>query len=358
MKSKNTQVLLVALAITLACSGLVLGQDSAALTVEPSVSKAPDTTVIADGKKAKATGIVINHNGDTFTIRDSRGEETTVVITDKTKIRLVRKGFFRADRSSNATEILRGLRLEAEGGTNSDGQIVAKHIRFDEEDLRTAQALESRVDPVENLSNSTQALAENNQQRISQAEQNAQRLSGQVDEVSSVANSATSAARSAQSTADQAEADATTANARINVLDDYEVLATIAVHFKNGSARLSPAAKAEIDAVADVVSENLNGWIVAVEGYADSTGRTARNRSLSERRAKAVTDYLVTKHGVPPYRVVQPFGFGSSDPVAANNTRQGRSLNRRAAITVLVNKGIAPQGNAQTASQEQLPPQR
>ena len=357
MKSKNTRILLVALAIALTCSGLVLGQDSAALTVEPSASKAPDTTVIADGKKAKATGIVINRNGDTFTIRDSRGEETTVVITDKTKIRLVRKGFFRADRSSNATEILRGLRLEAEGGTNSDGQIVARHIRFDEEDLRTAQALESRVDPVENLANSTQALAENNQQRISQAEQNAQRLSGQVDEVSSVANAATSAAKNAQSTADQAESDATTANARINALDDYEVLATIAVHFKNGSARLSPAAKAEIDAVADTVSENLNGWIVAVEGYADSTGRTARNRSLSERRAKAVTDYLVTKHGVPPYRVVQPFGFGSSDPVAANNTREGRSLNRRAEITVLVNKGISSQGKAQAASQEQLPPQ-
>src|SRR6266566_7359946 len=357
MKSKNTRILFVALAITIACSGLALGQDSAALTVEPSVSKAPDTTVIADGKKPKATGIVINRNGDTFTIRDSRGEETTVVITDKTKIRLVRKGFFRADRSSNAVEILRGLRLEAEGGTNSDGEIVAKHIRFDEEDLRTAQALELRVDPVETLANSTQALAENNQQRIGEAEQNAQRLSGQVEELGSVASTAVAAAQNAQTTADQAESDATTANARINVLDDYDVLATVAVHFKNGSARLSPQAKTEIDAVADTVSENLNGWLVAVQGYADSTGRTARNRSLSERRAKAVTDYLVTKHGLPPYRVVQPFGYGSSDPVAANNTRQGRSLNRRAEIKVLVNKGIASQKNAQAASQEQLPPQ-
>ena len=351
MKMKNTRILLVALAITLAYSGLVLGQDSAAVTVEPSGSKAPDTTV-ADGKKTKANGIVTNRNGDTFTIRDSRGAETTVVITDKTKIRLVRKGFFRADRSSNATEILRGLRLEAEGRTNSDGQIVARHIRFDEEDLRTAQALESRVDPVETLANSTQALAENNQQRIGAAEQNAQRLSGQVEELSTVANTAVAAAANAQSTADQAASDATTANARINVLDDYDVLAIFAVHFKNGSARLSPQAEAEIDAVADTVSENLNGWVVAVQGYADSTGRTARNRSLSERRAKAVSDYLVTKHGVPPYRLVQPFGFGSSDPVAANNTREGRSLNRRAEIRVLVNKGMNSQGKVQAASQE------
>ena len=62
MKSKNKQILLVALSIALTCCGVVLGQDSAALTVEPSVSKAPDTIVIANGKKAKATGIVINRN--------------------------------------------------------------------------------------------------------------------------------------------------------------------------------------------------------------------------------------------------------------------------------------------------------
>jgi len=353
MKSKNT--LLVALAITLACSGLVLGQDSTALTVEPSAPKAPDT-VIAYGAKTKANGIVTKRDGDTFTIRNSGGAETTVVITDKTNFRLVRKGLFRADRSSNATEIRRGLRLEAEGRTNSDGQIVATHIRFDEEDLRTAQALESRVDPVENLAKSTQALAENNQQRIGAAEQNEQRISGQVEELSSVANSAVAAAKNAQSTADQAESDATTANARINVLDDYEALVTIAVHFRNGSSRLSTQAKVEIDAVADTVSDNLNGWLIAVEGFADSTGRTPRNRSLSERRAKAVTDYLVTKHGVPPYRLVQPFGFGSSAPVAANNTGLGRALNRRAEIRVLVNKGINSQGKAQAASQEQLPP--
>jgi outer membrane protein OmpA-like peptidoglycan-associated protein/uncharacterized Zn-binding protein involved in type VI secretion len=352
MKSKNTGILFVTLAIALTCCGVVLGQDTFRLSVAPSARPAVDTVGIAEGKKVKVAGVVINRNGDTFTIRDSNGTETVIVTTDKTKVREVRKSWFRGDRTSNANEIRRGLRLEAEGRGNSDGQLVAGNIRFDEQDLRTAQALESRVDPVETLANSTQALAESNQQRISQAEQNSQRLSGQVEELSSVANTAVAAAKNAQSAADQAQADATTANARINVLDDYDVLATIAVHFKKGSARLSPQAKSEIDAVADVASENLNGWLVAVEGYADSTGRTARNHSLSERRAKAVTDYLVTKHGVPPYRLVQPFGFGSSEPVAVNNTREGRSLNRRAEIRVLVNKGISSQGKTQAASQE------
>ena len=351
MKSKSRRILLVALAISLSCGG-VLGQDSVALSVAPGALHALDTGGIAEGKKVKVEGVVITRNGDTFTIRESNGTETVIVANDKTKVREVRKGLFRGDRTSNADQIRRGLRLEAEGRGNSDGQLVARNIRFDEQDLRTAEALESRVDPVEKLANSTQALAEGNQQRISQAEQNEQRISGQVEELSSVANTAVAAAKTAQSTADQAESDATTANARINVLDDYDVVGTVAVHFKNGSTRLSPQAEAEIDAVADTVSENLNGWVVAVQGYADSTGRTARNRSLSERRAKAVSDYLVTKHGVPPYRLVQPFGFGSSDPVAVNDTREGRSLNRRAEIRVLVNKGINSQGKTQAASQE------
>jgi outer membrane protein OmpA-like peptidoglycan-associated protein len=103
--------------------------------------------------------------------------------------------------------------------------------------------------------------------------------------------------------------------------------------------------------MAESMREDLKGWIVAVEGFADSTGRTAANRSLSERRANAVIDYLVTKHGLPPRRVVQPFGYGSLNPAAANNTREGRALNRRAEITVLVSKGISP--TQRTASNEQ-----
>ena len=355
MRPSNTQIRLIALAFAVALSGSAFGQDSNATSQQQGANNSAQTRTLREGQQSTIEGIVVRRNTDTFTLHGSDGTETEVVMTAKTSIKIVRKGLFRRDKTSGVSDIVRGLRLKAEGKGNGDGQLVAENIRFDEQDLRTAQALESRVDPVETLANSTQALAESNQQRISQAEQNAQRLSGQVEELSSVANTAVAAAKTAQSTADQAESDATTANARISKLDDYEVFATIAVHFKNGSARLSPQAKAEIDAVANTLSENLNGWIVAVKGYADSTGRTAGNRSLSERRAKAVIDYLVTKHGLPPYRVVQPFGFGSTDPVAANNTREGRALNRRAEITVLVNKGIASQTGGQQTQVSRQP---
>jgi OmpA-OmpF porin, OOP family len=358
MNSRNFKVVMLACAITLAFSNIGLGQDSVALSVAPSALRALEIGGVAEGQKLKVEGIVINRNDESFTVRDAKGTETGVVMTAKTKITKERKGWFHSDKSSNESEIRRGLRLKVEGQGNSEGQLVARKITFDEQDLKTAEALESRVGPVEEQANSTQALAENNQMRIGvtenrldQAEQNAQRLSGQVDELSTVANAALSSAKNAQSTADQAASDASTANDRINALDDYEVFSTMTVHFKPGSARLSARAKEEIDEIANNIRANSKGWIVAVEGFADSKGRSAKNRSLSERRADAVINYLVTKHGFPPRRVVQPFGYGSLNPVADNNNREGRALNRRAEVTILINRGISH--TQQTAAKEQ-----
>ena len=75
--------------------------------------------------------------------------------------------------------------------------------------------------------------------------------------------------------------------------------------------------------------------------YADSTGNTARNRALSERRAQSVIYYLVTRHKLPTHRLVQPFGYGQLEPVADNKTRAGRAKNRRVEIRLMANKGIA-----------------
>ena len=86
---------------------------------------------------------------------------------------------------------------------------------------------------------------------------------------------------------------------------------------------------------------NANGWLVQVVGFADTTGKTARNRALSERRAKAVIQYLVGVHGLDLRRLVQPFGYGEAKPVADNKTAAGRAKNRRVEIIILQNKGIA-----------------
>ena len=346
-----------AVAVVLAFTNAAFGQESNPV----SVSVSTHTRTIADGQKLKIEGIVLRSGVDTFTLRASDGTETEVVLTQKTSIKSVRR--VALDKTAGPNDILRGLRLKAEGRGNSDGQLVARKIRFDEEDLRVARALASRVDPVESQANSTEVLAQSNEerigtaeQRIDAAEQNAQRTTGQVEELSVVAYDAEESARNAQTSADRAGSNASLANQRIKALDDYQVYKAVTVHFRSGSARLSTAAKAEIDEVVSNVSHDLRGWIVLVEGYADSRGQSAKNRSLSERRANAVIDYLVTKHDVHIRRVVQPFGYGSSDPVATNNSRVGRSLNRRAEITILVNQGISSQADSlQTISEDLLP---
>ena len=214
--------------------------------------------------------------------------------------------------------------MEVEGVGNADGQLVAKTVKFDEDDLRTAQALEQ-----------TDEMARENQARITAEEENARKLAGQIAENTELANQA-------QARADAAMKSATLANNRINGLDDFDPVKTITVLFATGSSVLGPKGKAEIDKEAAwVKNQNTKGWVVAVVGFADKSGNTEANRKLSERRANAVIGYLVTKHNLPLQRLVQPFGYGDSKPVADDTTAEGRAKNRRVEIRLMVNKGIA-----------------
>lgn len=346
MKRSNIHFYLLALILSFASA--TFAQDNSApqrLTLKNSFN----ARSVPDGQALKINGIVVKRDADSFTLREPDGTETVVALTDATDVKTVRKGLFHLDKPTGVSYILRGLRLKVEGRGNEEGQLVASKIRFSEDDLRTAQALEARVDPVEDMAAETKVLAEANQKRIEEVEENAQKLSGQIDELSAVAAATRDAANQAQATADQAQADANTANQRINGLDDYDVVQTLTVHFRTGSAVLLAAAKEQIDlAAAKVQSENLKGWIIEVVGYADSTGNSARNRSLSERRAQAVINYLVTKYNLPMRRLVQPFGYGSLNPVAGNDTGEGRSLNRRVEIKVLVNRSISTQAGLES----------
>jgi OOP family OmpA-OmpF porin len=66
---------------------------------------------------------------------------------------------------------------------------------------------------------------------------------------------------------------------------------------------------------------------VEVQGHTDNVGARAYNQKLSERRAKAVMEYFIDK-GIEPERL-SAAGYGFSRPTASNDTREGRTLNRR-----------------------------
>ena len=296
-----------------------------------------ETRSVPNGESVKKfRGIVVKRDADWFTMSDTTGGPPTVVLlTPSTEVKSHKKGVFRGSRNYEAGYILRGLRLEVDGVGNAEGQLVADKIRFDEQDLRTAQALKTSLDPVES------ELRDKLKQQ--QAEQ--EKLAGQLAETNAVVEANRQEAREAAErnrlAAEKAQSTADVANNRINGLDDFDPIRTITVYFKTGSATLGPQAKAEIDkAAAWVKTQNTNGWVMAVVGYADSTGKSERNRSLSERRAQAVIFYIVTKYKTPMHRFVQPFGYGELDAVADNTSTAGRSKNRRVEIRLLANKGI------------------
>ncbi|MGH8460415.1 MAG: OmpA family protein [Stenotrophobium sp.] len=103
------------------------------------------------------------------------------------------------------------------------------------------------------------------------------------------------------------------------------------VKFEFDSARLTPDSKVILNQVADTLNSypDIN---VDVEGHTDYIGSDAYNMGLSERRADAVKDYLVS-HGVAGKRMT-PIGYGKTRPIASNETAEGREQNRRVELHV------------------------
>jgi len=317
------------------------------LTFSVSVAVAQDTTATAgartvqSGEKMKIKGVVTRRDADTFTVRDNNGVDTIVRLDNNTSVKS-KGGFLRSGANYAQTQILRGLNLEVEGRGNASGELVADHIRFNDSDLRVARAVESRAAPLEDRASTTE-------NKLSQVEQNAQRLSGQLDELAAVANTAKGGAKAAQETADSAVAGVNATNERISALDDYVPQTVLAVNFKTGSSTLSVDSKAKLDELA-TKALNAKGYVVEVSGFADATGSVDRNRVLSQRRADTVIRYLIENHNIPLRRIVTPYGYGESNPVAENSSRAGRAQNRRGEVKLLVNKELMQSAPTMTKS--------
>jgi outer membrane protein OmpA-like peptidoglycan-associated protein len=302
-----------AAAIALAVASVVLGQTTTTQTTQSNQNPNTALRSVPSGSKMKFRGVVIGRDADVFTIRDRSRADYQVLITDNTSIK-THGGFLRSGKKYPVTDILRGLIVEVEGRGDNQGQLVAEKIRFNESDMRAAMTTDARVGPVE---------------------ANQERMAGQMDELYAVAA--------------EARAEVKAVNERVSSLDDYDVQETVSVNFRVNSAVLSPEAKAQLDALA-AKTTGARAFMIEVAGHTDATGSDAKNFRLSRARAEAVVQYLAVQHRIPLRRFVTPMGYGKTDAVADNTTREGRSQNRRVDVKMIINRGLNQPGTPATSS--------
>jgi outer membrane protein OmpA-like peptidoglycan-associated protein len=102
---------------------------------------------------------------------------------------------------------------------------------------------------------------------------------------------------------------------------------THGILFDTGSDRIRPESTPTLKEIGDMLKSHPD-LKLTIEGHTDNVGAAAANQTLSDKRAAAVKQYLVSTYGIDAARLATK-GFGSSKPVASNDTPEGRQNNRR-----------------------------
>jgi OOP family OmpA-OmpF porin len=162
-----------------------------------------------------------------------------------------------------------------------------------------------------------------------------QQVQTKTSEVDQKALAAGKSADDAQTMANGAVQRVDKLSATVANLDNYHVVAETSVHFGFDKDNLTKKAKEALDQMATDI-QNAKGYIIAVEGGADSTGPADYNYDLSQRRADSVIQYLASEHGVPAHKIYL-IGLGKDKPVESNKTSEGRAKNRRVDVRLMTN---------------------
>ena len=231
-------------------------------------------------------GIISARDGDRLQVTAADGTSTVVVVNEATRIRSS-GGFLGLARNTLASEsLLNGLPVSVET-LQGGGDLVARQIALKSRDLKTASMIRSGT---------AQGFAEQ--------------------------SAATAALRG-----------------RMGDIDQYNIKSTTDVNFDTGKAALTEQAKNDL-CMAASQAEGMENALLLVVGYTDSTGDPEFNQVLSEKRAGGVVNHLQQACGWKPYRMLTPTGMSESNPVASNDTDEGKAQNRRVAVNVLVSKAV------------------
>ena len=250
-----------------------------------------DLSGLAEGPEIE--GFISARNGEQMQVTTAGGTRQSVFVSEGTEIK-ASGGFLGLGRTSLAADsLLNGLPVTVET-VHWSGGLVASRIDLKNKDLKTAAMIRSGT---------------------------AQRFDEQGEAIDANA-AATEALRG-----------------RMGDIDQYNIKSTTNVFFDTGRAVLSPRAKDDL-CMAATQAEAMDNSLMLVVGYTDSTGSQEFNQQLSEKRAGSVVNYLQQACGWKPYRMLTPTGMAEADPLASNDTVQGKAQNRRVSVNVLVSKGL------------------
>ncbi len=239
--------------------------------------------VMTEGPEIK--GVISARSGLKMKVTAADGTNTIVFIDEATRIKSG-GGFFGGGSKLHVDSLLNGLPVTVKTLKSGDA-LVASQITFKNNDLKTANMIRNGT---------------------------AQGFDEQT--------AATEALRG-----------------RMGDIDKYNIKSTTNVYFDTGKSVLSAKAKADLCATATEAEAKDNAMMLVV-GYTDSVGSDDYNQLLSEKRAGSVINFLQQACRWKPYRMLTPTGMAKADPLASNDTEEGKAQNRRVSVNILVSKGL------------------
>lgn len=271
-------ILLSMLGLSVSVGSSAQEQGPADPTIVVEGAPLPERPLMTKGPDIK--GIISARSGDKIKVTVADGTSTIIVINDATQIK--KSGSSKAV----ATALLNGLPVTVKTLQSGDS-LVASQISYRNKDLKTARMIHDGT---------------------------AQQFAEQT--------AATAALRG-----------------RMGDIDKYNLKGTTNVNFDTGKATLSAQAKQALCATA-ASAEATDNALMLVVGYTDSVGSEEYNQQLSEKRASAVINYLQQVCRWKPYRMLTPTGMAEADPLASNDTEEGKAQNRRVSVNILVSKSV------------------
>jgi OmpA-OmpF porin, OOP family len=266
---------------------------------------------VASAQETKVEGLITSRNGAEMTVKTASGD-FVVALTDTTEVKEKEGKFGLRKKQAAVMGLIPGLKVDVHGVPRPNGGVTATSVSFSAKDLEAAQAIQAGLNPTEQQLKATTGAVAANKAAI---QSNQQQIAKNTSDEANLAK-------------------------RFGELGDYDVKHEATVFFAAGNATVSATGKKDLDTLAKQ-AKALSGYLLEVEGFADSSGNPVLNEKLSLERSQAVVDYLTEYGGISPLHLLAPSAMGTTQPVASNETAAGRAENRRVVVKVLINRGLA-----------------